>query len=333
MSLILPCERSARDAATSVPPRACSPAETRQDGWRSVIASSPASNRRRHGVPHQDQDRAGHRGVSSSRPERRRLRRALKERVAPAAGVAKERAAQAKDWSKPHVEARPRLGQAARRPRHRGRRPQAAGCRRGPGPQGRHRPRHHRRLAAAQGRRGHRGRRRRLGRRQDRPPATTADRSSDAYSVLKGDAVAKPRRRKGKFLLFLGLARRGRRRARRVQEVGARARTRGPRRSTTPTPRRPPAATPVSSKVASLADAAKDKASSAAETVKDKAADAKDKATEAASDAKDKVTCKGQHAAGDAADGVQDAADESPTRPRTPRTRSTDRPRACSNLC
>ena len=155
-------------------------------------------NPRRHGVPHQEQDRAGRRSRRQAQAQSAAAQMGgLKERVAPAAEaaaeVARERAHQAKDWAIPHVEhgievAAPKL--------------RAGG--RGPRPEGRHGARQDRRRPAAA-----RSPRPSPPWRQPPPPpranaADVADRSGDAYAVLKGEAVGQARR-KGKVLLTLGL--------------------------------------------------------------------------------------------------------------------------------
>jgi hypothetical protein len=116
------------------------------------------------------------------------------------------------------------------------------------------------------------------------------DRSGDALSVLKGEAVAKPRHRKGKVLLTLGI----------LAAVAAAAAAFFKKSA----PREDPWATPLGDtytapgttgagasgsatatakdKVTSLAETAKDKATAAAETAKEKASEVADAAKEKA---------------------------------------------------
>jgi ElaB/YqjD/DUF883 family membrane-anchored ribosome-binding protein len=138
--------------------------------------------------------------------------------------------------------------------------------------------------------------------------ALVADRSEGAYAVLKGEAVARPRR-KGKILLTLGILAAAAAAAAMVFKKSA------PREDPWATPLEDPYTAPTSGrdstaaardKVASLADTAKEKASQAAEAAKEKASDAKDKAAGAAASAKDKVSSKSDEAGEKAADTVDD---------------------------
>ena len=114
--------------------------------------------------------------------------------------------------------------------------------------------------------------------------ADVADRSGGAYAVLKGEAVAKPRR-KGKMLLTLGILAAAAAAAAVVFKKSA------PREDPWATPLEDPYTAPgagrestttaARDKVASLSETAKEKASSVAGAAKEKAADAKDKTSEA----------------------------------------------------
>ena len=121
----------------------------------------------------------------------------------------------------------------------------------------------------------------------------TADRAPDALAVLKGDRVAK--RRKGKFFMLLGAL------------AAAAAAFAAFRKST---PREDPWATPLDdpytapttgrdSTVSSFGSAAKDKAGTAADSLQDKA-----------SETADDLGSTGKHAARDAAATTEDAASE-----------------------
>ena len=205
---------------------------------------------------------------------------ALKERVVPAAEAAaeaaRERAAQAKDWAMPHVEhgielAAPRLEKAVEglAPRVDTARdkivddllPKVAEAITA--------------VAAASA--------------AARANATDlTDRGGDALSVLKGEAVAKPKRSGGKVLITLGIL------AAVAAAAAAFFKKSAPREDPWATPLgdsyTAPSATGTAGsgvasakdKVTSLAGTAKDKAAAAAETAKEKAAEVADAAKQKA---------------------------------------------------
>jgi hypothetical protein len=118
-----------------------------------------------------------------------------------------------------------------------------------------------------------------------------ADRSSDAFAVLKGDAVAKRPRRKGRLLLFVTLA------------AAAAAAVAAFRKSA---PREDPWATPLDDPYTAPATG-RDSSVSATDKVHQLADAAKEKAGEA----KDKVTSRGRHASDATADPLDPAAEDS----------------------
>lgn len=118
------------------------------------------------------------------------------------------------------------------------------------------------------------------------------DRSKDAYSVLKGDAVAKPRRGgAGKWLIGLGLA---------AAAVAAVAAFRKQQQADDPW------ATPLSDGAGNPPASLKDKAAGQVEHAKEVVTDAAGKAKDAAGD----LAAKGQSALADAKDRSGELADE-----------------------
>lgn len=145
--------------------------------------------------------------------------------------------------------------------------------------------------------------------------AVGGHRAHDAYAVLKGDAVAKKRGGKGKWLIAIGLTAAG------VAAVAAfRKQKQADDPWATPLDSRAAAGGAVGSEPATFKDKAAETVGHAKEAVADAATKAKEKGSELADAAKDKagdLASKGQSAIADAKDrsgeAVDDATDVLPT--------------------